>query len=150
MNFSPFLLFLVVVSGALKRIFFSFQSERSGFYFICLNMTGFFLWAEILQVECSFPLAFEKIFFGTLYGGNNNLTTDRQLSTRTAPDLKSFVVDKIQTSATLSQSDKESLLQDFFNLLYRNGAMGGLLKDLFGINDPAPEPSKVFDMLIKT
>ena len=148
MNFSPFLLFLVVVSRAFKRIFFlSKVKDRAFISFVVWKWQAFFSELKFCKSSALFRSLSKKSALG-LYGGNNNLTTDRQLSTRTAPDLKSFVVDKIQTSATLSPSDKESLLQDFFNLLYRNGAMGGLLKDLFGINEPAPEPSKVFDMLI--
>ena len=85
-----------------------------------------------------------------LAGGIQN-ETERTLSTRTTPDLNSFVISSIQSSATLSQADRQTLLSDYFNLLNRNGAMGELLKDLFGVS-PAPvppTPSKRPDKIIQ-
>ena len=57
---------------------------------------------------------------------------------RSLQNLETFVVTAIRDS-TLTAAEKQSLLSDFFNLLYRSSSMGGLLKDLFGIQ-PAPAP----------
>ena len=58
---------------------------------------------------------------------------------RSLQNLETFVVTNIQSSTTLTAADKQSLLSDFFNLISRSSSMGGLLKELFGIQ-PAPAP----------